>query len=125
MVQAHPLPTIHDARGVVFEPVLPEELAVQQNVHVAITEPGCVRGNHYHLHGTEILVTSGPVLIRYREGAEIKNMTVPEGAVYRFAFPPNVTHAIKNTGSQAIAIIAFNTQCHDRAHPDVVRDVIL
>jgi UDP-2-acetamido-2,6-beta-L-arabino-hexul-4-ose reductase len=125
MVQITPLKAAADARGLVFEPAQPEELAAQQNVHVALTAPGCVRGNHYHLNGTEIMVAPGPVLVRYRENGEIRDVAVPENAVYRFVFPPNVAHAIQNTGSRAAAIIAFNTQRHDAAKPDVVRDVIL
>lgn len=45
-----------DARGLVFEPAQPEHLAAQRNAHVVITQPGGIRGNHYHRHGSEITV---------------------------------------------------------------------
>ena len=42
-----------DARGAVVEPLEAQALAAQQNVHAVISQPGCVRGNHYHQVGTE------------------------------------------------------------------------
>jgi UDP-2-acetamido-2,6-beta-L-arabino-hexul-4-ose reductase len=54
------------ARGFVFEPAQAAELAVQQNVHVVISEPGAVRGNHFHRRGSEICTAIGPALVRPR-----------------------------------------------------------
>jgi hypothetical protein len=40
--------TLHqDSRGTVFEALDAGYLARQRNVHVVVTEPACVRGNHY------------------------------------------------------------------------------
>jgi UDP-2-acetamido-2,6-beta-L-arabino-hexul-4-ose reductase len=38
-----------DARGLVVEPLMPDLLSGQRNVHIVLTQPGCVRGNHYQL----------------------------------------------------------------------------
>ena len=51
-----------DARGFVFEPIGVESIAPQQNVHVAMTEPGGICGNHLHHHATETTVVLGPAL---------------------------------------------------------------
>jgi dTDP-4-dehydrorhamnose 3,5-epimerase-like enzyme len=32
----------------VFEPLDPERIPDQRNIQVVVTEPGCVRGHHYH-----------------------------------------------------------------------------
>ena len=114
-----------DARGWVMEPIPPESIPAQHNVHVVITEPGCVRGNHFHQRGTEITVLQGPALVRIREGGEVREVQVQDGELVRFTFPPGIAHAFKNTGSRATMLVAFNTVAHDPAKPDVVRDVLI
>lgn len=114
-----------DIRGSVFEPLGPELLPGQRNVHVVTTEPGAIRGNHYHPKGTEVLAVIGPALVRTRVDSAFTDTVVPEGEIYRFTIPPGIAHAIQNTGSSASISIAFNTEVHDPANPDVVRDVIL
>jgi hypothetical protein len=43
----------------------------------------------------------------------------------RCVFPPLVSHAIANPGPGPQVLVAFNTQPHDPAAPDLVRDQIL
>ncbi len=119
------LPVHRDARGGVFEPLAPAAFAGQRNVHVVLTEPGAVRGNHYHDRGTEVLSVMGPALVRTRRGAEVTDTQVPAGEVSRFTIPPGVGHAIRNTGTTPIVLVSFNTELHDPENPDVVRDVLL
>lgn len=114
-----------DPRGAVFEPLGPEGLAAQRNVHVALTEPGCVRGNHYHERGTEVAVVMGPALVRLRENGALRDVLVPAGTAFRFSIPPGVSHAFQNTGPGIQFLVGFNTVAHDPAHPDVVRDVLI
>jgi dTDP-4-dehydrorhamnose 3,5-epimerase-like enzyme len=114
-----------DARGFVFEPALAAELAGQQNVHVVISEPGAIRGNHFHKRGSEILTIIGPALIRVREDGAVRDVIVADGEVMRCDFPPLVSHAIQNTGPAANVLVAFNTVPHDPAAPDVFRDELI
>ena len=114
-----------DARGLVFEPVQPEHLAAQRNAHVVITQPGGIRGNHYHRHGSEITVILGPALVRLREGQTVRDIPVPPGKIVRFFFPPGVAHAFQNTGTAPMLAVAFNSQAFDPAQPDVVRDTLI
>jgi uncharacterized cupin superfamily protein len=67
----------------------------------------------------------GPVLVRYREAGVIHDVEVPDGEVWRFAFPAGVAHAFKNTGRQPFILASFNTEQHDQAAPDAVRDVLI
>ena len=114
-----------DARGEVFEPLDAAGLAPQRNVHVVTTGPGHVRGNHFHRVGTEVSTVIGPALVRYRESGRMTDVTVPAGETWRFTFPPGVVHAFQNIGDAPMLIVSFNTQVHDPAQPDVVREVIL
>ena len=124
-VRIEPVDCSIDARGLVFEPLGPGDLSRQRNVHVVLTEPGCIRGNHFHRSGTEVSVAAGPALFRYREGSEIIDFLIPEGTTYRFIIPPGVGHAFQNTGANPLLLIGFNTIAHDPDQPDVVRDVLI
>lgn len=114
-----------DQRGFVFEPLDGDELLAQSNVHVVITEPGAVRGNHRHAHGTEVLTVVGPVLVRTRAAGVLRDTHVSVDEVMRFTFPPGVAHAIQNTGDRRQVLVSFNTVAHDPADPDVVADVLI
>ena len=118
--------TMHsDARGAVVEPLAAAALAAQQNVHVVVSQPGAVRGNHYHQVGTERITVIGPALARFRDGGEISEVPVAANQAVRFTIPPGVSHAFKNTGAQPAILIAFNTLPHDRNLPDLFRDVLI
>ena len=114
-----------DARGWVLEPLDGPGLRAQENAHLVMSVPGCVRGNHYHRRGTEVLVALGPALVRTREAGEIRDYVLDEGDVLRFTIPPRVSHAIRNTGARPNCIIAFNTLAHDPSDPDVVPDPLI
>jgi dTDP-4-dehydrorhamnose 3,5-epimerase-like enzyme len=119
------LDSFRDVRGLVFEPVGPGDLVRQGNVHVVVTEPGCVRGNHYHRQGSEITVVVGPALFRYRDGDGVCDVEFAAGEVARVRIPPGVAHAFQNPGPGPMLLIGFNTEVHDRARPDVVADVLV
>jgi UDP-2-acetamido-2,6-beta-L-arabino-hexul-4-ose reductase len=114
-----------DHRGFVFEPVPTNSIQHQRNTHVVISQPGAVRGNHYHLNGTEVIAVMGPAMVRIEENDQIRDIEIPVNKVYRWVIPPMAAHAIKNTGDQPNILVAFNTVTHDPHHPDVVRKVLI
>ena len=115
-----------DARGYVFEPLgSVSSFEGFNNVHVVYTIPGVVRGNHYHVKGTEVCSVSGPTLVRYREAGQTHDVQVPDGQVWRFTFPPGVAHAFRNEGAQPNVIAAFNTEVHDPENSDAIREPLL
>jgi UDP-2-acetamido-2,6-beta-L-arabino-hexul-4-ose reductase len=114
-----------DARGFVFEPAGLEFLPSQRNVHVALTEPGAIRGNHYHERGTEVAVVIGPALVRFREDGQVRDVQVPGGEAQRFTIPPGVGHAFQNTGNKPLLLVAFSTVAFDTGNPDIVRDHLI
>jgi len=115
----------HDARGFVFEPLYPDTISDQRNVHVVVTQPGCIRGNHYHEKGTEAITVFGPTLVRFRDQQKVQEMTVHENQAIRFTIPPRISHAFKNIGSKPTFLIAFNTMPHDKREPDTIRDMLI
>jgi UDP-2-acetamido-2,6-beta-L-arabino-hexul-4-ose reductase len=84
----------------VLEPLDAPLLGAQQNVHLAVTEPGAVRGNHYHERCTEVAVVLGPALVRLREDGAVRDVEIPAGQALRFTLPPRVSHAFQNTGTK-------------------------
>lgn len=124
-VAIDPLPLRADARGVVVEPVDPDRLPAQRNVHLVLTPPGKVRGNHYHVRGTEMVMVLGPALVRLREDGQVRDVPVPDGAAWRFTLPPGVSHAFQGTGEAMMILVGFNTEAHDRGAPDVVPDELI
>jgi UDP-2-acetamido-2,6-beta-L-arabino-hexul-4-ose reductase len=114
-----------DARGWLCEPLDAAELAGQKNVHVAVTRPGHLRGNHFHRRTTEIVTVSGPALVRVRVNGRDADYQVPPDEAHRFTFPPGVTHAILHTGAEPGLAIAFTDRVHDPADPDTVREILI
>ena len=121
----HNLKVVSDSRGFVFEPLPADAFSDQKNGHVVVSDPGVIRGNHYHLKGEERIAVVGPSLVRYRQNDEIKDIDIPAGEVYGFTFPPGVGHAIQNLSVRPNVLVAFNTIVHDPKTPDTIKDVLL
>jgi dTDP-4-dehydrorhamnose 3,5-epimerase-like enzyme len=119
------LKAFRDARGTLFEPLDDPGLALQKNVHVVLSLPGEVRGNHRHQYSTETTTLVGPCLVRLREQGALRDVHVPAGEVWRITIPPGIAHAFRNTGDQVMTMVSFSTQVHDPALGDTLREVIL
>jgi dTDP-4-dehydrorhamnose 3,5-epimerase-like enzyme len=117
--------THRDARGSLFEPLNDAELGAQRNVHVVITEPNGVRGNHVHRTATETTSVVGPCLVRLKEGDGIRDVEIPAGETWRLTIPPGVVHAFRNSGDAPMVLVSFSTQLHDPTGADTRREQIL
>ncbi|MGA9024979.1 MAG: hypothetical protein WB440_02885 [Steroidobacteraceae bacterium] len=117
--------THRDARGSLFEPLNDRELAAQRNVHVVLTQPDEVRGNHFHRGAMEMTTVVGPCLVRLKEAGAVRDIEVPAGEIWRFTIPPGVVHAYRNTGSMPMVMVSFCSLPHDPAGSDTVREQIL
>lgn len=124
-VEIERLRRAEDQRGYVYEPLDDTGLRLQRNVHVVITAPGEIRGNHFHPTGTEVTAVSGPARVRFKQGEDVQTHDVPEGETWRFTFPAGVVHSFQNTGLGPLVIVSFNSLPHDPANPNTRRDVIL
>jgi dTDP-4-dehydrorhamnose 3,5-epimerase-like enzyme len=125
MTLIEPTKTHKDPRGAVFEPLSDAELAGQKNVHVVLTQPNEVRGNHAHLTAVETTSVVGPCLVRLKEGADLRDVVVPDGEIWRFTIPPGVVHAFRNIGDTVMVLVSFSTNLHDPGGSDTRREVIL
>jgi UDP-2-acetamido-2,6-beta-L-arabino-hexul-4-ose reductase len=123
--EPEPIKVSRDSRGLVFEPLDAATLAEQRNVHVTVTEPGAIRGNHYHLQSAEVLAVIGPALVRVRHEGRILDYPVAAGEVRRCVVPPGVAHAIRHDGPHPGFLISFRTKVFDPANPDTYRDVLI
>ena len=117
--------THRDARGSLFEPLTDAELAAQKNVHVVLTQPNEVRGNHAHRTAVETTSVVGPCLIRLKEDGTIRDLEVPAGETWRLTIPPGVVHAFRNTGDSMMVLVSFSTNLHDPMGSDTLREQIL
>jgi dTDP-4-dehydrorhamnose 3,5-epimerase-like enzyme len=114
-----------DNRGILFEPLDEVDLQVQRNVHVVLTVPGAIRGNHVHISASEITTLVGPALVRLREGGLTQDYLIPSGETWRITIPPGVAHAFKNTGSEQMVLVSFSSMPHDPGGSDTTREIIL
>ncbi len=112
--------THRDARGSLFEPLSDAELAGQKNVHVVLTQPNEVRGNHVHRTAVETTSVVGPCLIRLKEDGSIRDLEI-----WRLTIPPGVVHAFRNTGESMMVLVSFSTNLHDPTGSDTQREQIL
>jgi len=117
--------THRDPRGALFEPLNDAELTRQKNVHVVLTQPNEVRGNHRHLTATETTSVVGPCLVRLKEAGGIRDVDVPPGEVWRFTIPPGIVHAYRNNGNTVMVLVSFSTNPHDPIGADTQRETIL
>jgi dTDP-4-dehydrorhamnose 3,5-epimerase-like enzyme len=117
--------TYRDARGALFEPLTDAELTQQKNVHVVLTEPQQIRGNHCHGTAVETTTLVGPCLVRLKEQGVVRDLEVPAGEIWRLTIPPGVVHAFRNTGTATMILVSFSTNLHDPAGADTFRETIL
>jgi quercetin dioxygenase-like cupin family protein len=119
------LRAVADSRGWLFEPLLDPELSSQRNVHVVLTQPGQVRGNHFHRLTAELIAVAGPALVRVRVAGVTQDHRVPAGEAHRFSLPPGTPHAILNTGIEVGLCVSFTDRVHDPLAPDTCREVLI
>ncbi len=124
-VRIESVKTHRDARGALFEPLDDAALAAQRNVHVVLTQPQEVRGNHVHELATETTTVVGPCLVRLKESGAVRDVDVPAGETWRFTIPPGVVHAYRNTGAGTMVLVSFSTRLHDPNGSDTRREQIL
>lgn len=120
-VIAEQIRCLTDGRGLLFEPISAHDIQRQKNVHIVLTEPGHIRGNHIHSVGIETAVIMGDALVRIDDHGKITDYIVHSDEVWRFIIPPGVAHAFKSLGPKPMLLVGFNTEPHDPQRPDVQR----
>ncbi len=122
-LRVHPLGELlwSDERGWGMRPLEAAGLAGRPlgDLHVVSLRPGKVRGHHYH-DGTEwLLVAGGPVEVAARGDDEgpVEVRTLDGDGPHLLEIPAGVRHAVRNTGTCIVHLVAFS----DRAGRSTVR----
>ena len=102
--------TYTDERGWVVNPfeaiTLPKESV--SFFHVVNTKSGHIRGNHYHTNTTEwLLICGGTSHVAWRPVDSKESHTYEITTPAMFEIPPNIAHAILNTGDNDNLLISF------------------
>ncbi len=108
-VSIEKIPAHLDNRGVSFDVIGEHDLSEWPSIHAAITIPGAVRGNHVHDEAEELLVVSGPALVRLRVDGETSDVEVSDGEIVRLRIPAGVAHAVQGTGDHPGYLVALNS----------------
>lgn len=115
-----------DDRGWAFFPfqALRENVSPSCNLeslHVVKTEPGAVRGNHYHPHSTEWLhIYGGACTLFWEENGGVRSEELHgDGCLVRI--PAGIAHSLKNTGDKPIYLVAFREGEEGSSHTEPAR----
>lgn len=104
-------------------------LGAIDEVHVVTIPPGGVRANHFHVGRREIIFVmhEDAWKLAWRSRAEtnteIREWTGSGGVI--LYVEPEIVHAIQNTGTTELNIMALSDRRFDPAHPDTFKEVIL
>jgi UDP-2-acetamido-2,6-beta-L-arabino-hexul-4-ose reductase len=114
----HNLQVKADARGGLAEFLKSEHFG---QIFVSRTQPGVIRGNHYHHTKTEkFFVVEGDGLIRMRaiEGGQVQEYAV-RGRNYQVVdIPPGFSHSITNVGISEMVTLFWSSEVFDPDRPD-------
>ena len=90
-------------------------------VSVNISQPGIIKGNHYHHTKNEkFIVVSGKCEIKFRKigTKEIFTYRVSGEKIQAVDIPPGYTHSIKNIGNTDSVTIMWASEVFDANNPD-------
>lgn len=119
-----------DERGWVVEPVDDSDLTNRRilNLHVVCAEPGSVRGNHFHRDRREsICVLGGSFQFSSVDNAsgERFELNISSSESVCVTVASDVSHAMKNVGSEAGYLLCFSDKPFNPQRPDTVKNTIL
>jgi UDP-2-acetamido-2,6-beta-L-arabino-hexul-4-ose reductase len=103
------LSSFSDKRGWLTE-ILNDAGQRIENIHYSYSEPGVVRGNHYHKHSTEWLCVtfgSAKIILEDNYTKERKELVVSGDSPVLVKIPPEITHAIENCSSEPMHLLVI------------------
>ena len=92
-----------------------------ESLHLVMSEPGAIRGNHFHDHSAEwFCVFGGQGELYYEEDGLVQTARLDRDDLVIY-IPPGVPHAVKNIGSTPLFLLAFRENAkgdpHTKPHP--------
>ena|SRR5437763_4334435 len=128
-VQITELTNSGDARGFSFTAPAAALAFVgrMSDVHVASTQPGSVRGNHYHLLRREAIVVLPGTRwsLHWDEGEEssAQHRAFDGASAVMVLVSPGASHAVRNDGDGLMWLLAISSESYDPAE-SVTRKVV-
>jgi oxalate decarboxylase/phosphoglucose isomerase-like protein (cupin superfamily) len=128
-IQITELNNTGDVRGLSF--TLPSQaldfLGRVSDLHLASTQPGAVRGNHYHLRRREaiVLLPGTAWSLHWDEGVSTPthHRSFNGGSAVLVLVSPGTSHAVRNDGETPLWLIASSSEPYDPAE-SVARKVV-
>ena len=120
-IQFVELPDKGDARGYSFTVPLEalEYVGRAADVHLASTEPGKIRGNHFHIKGrAAIVVLPGPKWsCHWDQGMDTQpqQRTFEGREAVLILVPPGASHAVRNDGENSLWLASISSETYDAA----------
>jgi len=120
-IQVSELHNSGDGRGFSFT-MPPEALTFLGRVadmHLASTEPGAVRGNHYHVRKQEAIIllpgTAWSLHWDEGEGTTVQQRSFDGKCAVLLLISPGCSHAVRNDGKQPLWLVACSSEAYDPA----------
>lgn len=117
-VRVAPLVARTDTRGSVFNVELPIDVA---ECHVATIRPGAIRGNHYHLQRSEVLVIMysdrWTLLWDEGEGTPVQQRAYEGSGAVVLEASPGTAHTVRNDGARDLQIISLGDTRETDTYP--------
>ena len=120
-----------DERGWLIEVLggeLPEGCEEFGQLHVSVSYPGKVRGNHYHTRKVEwfcVPAGQGLLLLKDQETGETQEVIMGVNNLKTIKIQPGTIHAIKNIGEDDMVLIVYANESFDPEDPDTYYEQIL
>jgi UDP-2-acetamido-2,6-beta-L-arabino-hexul-4-ose reductase len=119
-VDTKKLEVIADNRGWLAEVLKSNPVSIEQ-VHFSVSNPGAVRGNHYHKSRIEwMFVTNGTgkTTLEDKVTKEKSELSVSGERPLLIKISPDVMHTIVNDGSRPMHLLILTSENHGQRDTD-------
>lgn len=118
-----------DKRGWLVEVLRSDKIHEDINhIYFSVSNPDAVRGNHYHTRKIEwlcVIKGMASLLLKDNDSKERKELVLSGENPIIVKIFPNVTHAIKNVGSDNMHLIAIVNEVFDPKDPDTYPKIVI
>lgn len=114
--------------GNLVENTLEKIVTDSKHFFVSKSDPGVVRGNHYHRRKSEwFYLIQGKCKVRAVDPRtkQKEEFTLKDNQHIILNFEPNIVHAFKNVGKNEMILMALVNESHNQKDPDTYKYVIL
>lgn len=115
------LDTKTDERGSLSQNVSEEVKNQMKHFFVSYSNPGSIRGQHYHTKKIEwfyIIKGEAEIVLENIKTKERKKLKSTSDKPQLVKMEPGIAHAIKNTGKEEMILLALVNESLDQNNPD-------